>query len=94
MSIKKTELLRTSQSWDGVELPDYPSGRPELSVVRLVFPVGAKTTWHHHNVINYGIVEQGELTIVCADGTEKTFRARSVCIISTIILSGAEIIIV
>ena len=74
MSIKKTELLRTSQSWDGVELPDYPSGRPELSVVRLVFPVGAKTTWHHHNVINYGIVEQGELTIVCADGTEKTFR--------------------
>lgn len=75
MSIKKTELLRTSQSWDGVELPDYPSGRPELSVVRLVFPVGAKTTWHHHNVINYGIVEQGELTIVCADGAEKTFRA-------------------
>ena len=75
MSIKKTELLRASQSWDGVALPDYPSGRPELSVVRLVFPVGAKTTWHHHNVINYGIVEQGELTIVCADGAEKTFRA-------------------
>ena len=75
MSIKKIELLRTSQSWDGVELPDYPSGRPELSVVRLVFPVGAKTSWHHHDVINYGIVEQGELTIVCSNGAEKTFRA-------------------
>lgn len=25
-----TALLRTSQSWDGAELPDYPQGRPEL----------------------------------------------------------------
>ena len=22
--VKSTELIRTSQSWDGVELPDYP----------------------------------------------------------------------
>ena len=48
--------------------------KPELIVKRMVFPVGAKTGWHHHNVINYGIVEQGELTIVCQDGNERTFR--------------------
>ena len=75
MKIKTTELLHTSQSWDGAELPDYPLGRPELKAFRTVFPVGAKTGWHHHNVINYGIIEQGELTIVCENGTEKTFRA-------------------
>lgn len=74
MNIKTTELLRSSQSWDGAALPDYPSGRPELVVCRMVFPVGAKTGWHHHTVINYGIVEQGELTIVCQDGTEQIFH--------------------
>ncbi len=75
MDIQTTELIRTSQSWDGVALPTYPAGKPELIVKRLVFPVGAKTDWHHHPVINYGIVQQGELTIVCQDGSEKTFHA-------------------
>ncbi|MBR1808152.1 MAG: cupin domain-containing protein [Paludibacteraceae bacterium] len=73
MDIKSTELLRTSCSWDGVELPLYPEGKPELKVCRMVFPAGAKTGWHHHTVINYGIIQQGSLTIVCVDGTERTF---------------------
>ena len=73
MNINTSELLRSSVSWDGVALPNYPLGKPELVVNRLIFPVGAKTGWHHHNVINYGIVEQGELTIVCEDGNERTF---------------------
>ena len=72
--IKTTELIRTSQSWDGAMLPDFPQGQPELRVIRLDFPIGAKTGWHHHTVVNYGIVQQGELTIVCQDGTEKTFH--------------------
>ena len=42
--------------------------------MRLDFPVGDKTGWHHHTVVNYGIVQQGELTIVCQDGSEKTFH--------------------
>ena len=74
MKIKATELLRSSQSWDGAALPEYPAERPELVVNRMVFAVGAKTGWHHHNVINYGIIEQGELTIVCEDGKERTFH--------------------
>lgn len=72
--IKTTELIRTSQSWDGAMLPDFPQGQPELRVIRLDFPIGAKTGWHHHTVVNYGIVQQGDLTIVCQDGTEKTFH--------------------
>ena len=74
MKIKTIELLRSSQSWDGAALPDYPTDRPELIVKRMVFPVGAKTGWHHHTVINYGLVEQGALTIVCEDGSEHTFK--------------------
>ena len=74
MNIKTTELIRTSQSWDGSILPDFPQGRPELRVIRLDFPVGAKTGWHHHTVVNYGIVQQGDLTIVCQDGSERAFH--------------------
>ena len=71
-SVQSTELIRTSQSWDGVELPDYFQGRPELVAVKYVFPAGQKLGWHHHPVMNYGILIQGELTIIGQDGKEKT----------------------
>lgn len=71
MSTQKIELIRTSQSWDGAELPDYLQGRPELVVMKYVFPVGEKLDWHHHPVMNYGVLVKGELTIIAQDGTEK-----------------------
>ena len=70
--VQITELLRTSQSWDEAEMPDYPIGRPELVAIRYVFPPGKKLGWHHHDVMNYGMVQQGELTIITLDGKEKT----------------------
>ena len=70
--VVSTELIRTSQSWDGVELPDYLQGRPELVAVKYVFPAGQKLGWHHHPVMNYGILVQGELTIIGQDDKEKT----------------------
>ena len=69
--VTSEELIRTSQSWDGVELPDYFEGRPELVAVKYVFPAGKKLGWHHHPVMNYGILVQGELTIIGQDGKEK-----------------------
>ena len=68
------EIKRTAQSWDGAELPDYPTGRPELIVRRYVFPRGSRLGWHHHPVMNYGIVQQGELTIIGLDGKETTVK--------------------
>lgn len=41
--VRSTEMFRTSQSWDGVELPDYPEGRPELVAVRYEIPAGLRT---------------------------------------------------
>ena len=70
-TVTNEELIRTSQSWDGVELPDYLQGRPELVAVKYVFPVGQKLGWHHHPVMNYGVLMQGELTIIGQDGKEK-----------------------
>ena len=69
--VENKELIRTSQSWDGVELPDYLQGRPELVAVKYIFPAGQKLGWHHHPVMNYGILVQGELTIIGQDGKEK-----------------------
>lgn len=69
--VETTELIRTSQSWDGAALPDYPQGRPELVAMKYVFPAGKKLGWHHHDVMNCGVLVQGELTIVAQDGTEK-----------------------
>ena len=69
--VVSTELIRTSQSWDGVELPDYLKGRPELVAMKYVFPAGKKLGWHHHPVMNYGILVQGELTIIGQNGKEK-----------------------
>ena len=70
-AVKSVELIRTSQSWDGVDLPDYLQGRPELVAVKYEFPVGQKLGWHHHPVMNYGVLMQGELTIIGQDGKEK-----------------------
>ena len=41
-SVQSTELLRTSQSWNGMEMPDYPQGRPELVAMKYVIPPGQK----------------------------------------------------
>ena len=69
--VVSTELIRTSQSWDGEELPDYFQGRPELVAVKYVFPAGQKLGWHHHVAMNYGVLVQGELTIIGLDGKTK-----------------------
>jgi quercetin dioxygenase-like cupin family protein len=73
--VETTEPIRTSQSWDGAQLPDYLQGRPELVVRKYVFAAGQKLGWHHHPVMNYGVLVQGELTIIDKDGTEKIVRA-------------------
>ena len=70
-AVQTTELIRTSRSWDGAELPDYLQGRPEIVAMKYEIPAGQKLSWHHHPVMNHGILVQGELTIVSIDGTEK-----------------------
>ena len=72
--VQRTELIRTSQSWDGVELPDYLQGRPEVVAIKYEIPVDQKLEWHHHPVMNHGILVQGELTIISKDGKEKVLH--------------------
>ena len=69
--LETIELIRTSQSWDGADLPDYFLGQPEIVAMKYVIPQGQKLGWHHHDAMNCGILVQGELTIVAQNGTEK-----------------------
>ena len=70
-SVQSTELIRTSQSWDGEDLPDYLQGKPEIVAVKYEIPAGQKLSWHYHPVMNHGIQVQGDLTIIGLDGKEK-----------------------
>ena len=66
-----TELIRTDKSWDGVELPNYLEGKPEIVGMKYEIPAGQKLGVHFHPVMNFGILVQGELTIISEDGLEK-----------------------
>lgn len=68
-------LADTSEGWDGSPLPDYPAGKPVISIYRYVFPPHSQTASHSHKIINCGVVTKGQLTLVCANGKEKTVQA-------------------
>lgn len=68
-------LVETASGWDGSPLPDYPAGKPLISIYKYVFPPHTVTADHSHKIINCGVVTSGELTLVCKDGREKTVRA-------------------
>ena len=68
-------LVETSEGWDGSVLPNYPVGKPVLSIYKYCFPPHTITADHYHKIINCGVVTSGELTLVCSDGKETTIRA-------------------
>lgn len=75
-AVSTIPLLRSSESWDGMSLPDYPKGKPELLVNQVIIPPHSELGWHHHEMMSYGIVTKGALTLVKRDtGEERTIHA-------------------
>ena len=68
-------LTQTSSSWDGSALPNYPRGKPEISVYRFTIQPGAQLPCHKHMFINAGVVLQGQLTVHTAD--QKTLHVQA-----------------
>ncbi len=62
--IEVTTLLETSKSWNGADLPNYPEGKPKVTVLRITIPPRSKLNIHKHLVINAGVLTKGELTVV------------------------------
>jgi quercetin dioxygenase-like cupin family protein len=63
-AIQVDVLAKSSVSWDGSNLPDYPKGTPEVSILRIKIPPGVQLPLHKHPVINAGVLLNGELTVV------------------------------
>ena len=65
--IKVEKLAETSKSWNGDELPNYPTGKPKITVLKITIPPKTKLHKHYHHVINSGILLKGELKVVDID---------------------------
>ena len=66
--ITVNELIKSTSSWDGKELPKYPTGQPEVTILRIEVKPGANLPVHYHPVINAGVLLKGELTVVSKQG--------------------------
>lgn len=73
--IQSEVLARSTQSWDGSTLPNYPRALPEISILRIRIAPGAALPMHKHPVINAGVLLTGQLTVVTEDGATLHLKA-------------------
>jgi quercetin dioxygenase-like cupin family protein len=74
-SISVEEIVRSSKSWDGKLLVAYPQGQPEITILRISIPAGARLETHSHPVINAGVLMSGQLTVKTTDGQVLRLKA-------------------
>lgn len=74
-NVEIKQLAKSSRSWDGEALPEYPQGQPEVTILRIKIPAGAKLEIHNHPVINAGVLLAGELTVVTEDNKTLHLKA-------------------
>lgn len=63
-NIEVVTLIKTTESWNGAQLPKYPDGTPEITVLKIIIPPKTKLPWHKHPKINAGVILKGELTVI------------------------------
>jgi quercetin dioxygenase-like cupin family protein len=69
-------LLRASSSWDGEPYKSYPSGQPELSVLKITVAPHTQLEWHSHPMPSAAYIVSGELTVERRkDGKQQRFTA-------------------
>ena len=68
--IKVTQIVKTTQEWDGSPLPPYPSKNPEITILSYEIAPGTRLPMHKHPVINAGVMLQGKLTVITKEGKQ------------------------
>lgn len=61
--ISVEKLLETETSWDGTRYKAYPSGTPQLTVLKITIAPDSNLAWHEHVIPNAAYVLEGELTV-------------------------------
>ena len=68
-------LAKSASSWNGATLPSYPTGQPEVTILKISIPPRVQLPLHQHPVINAGVLSQGELTVVTKEGKTLHLKA-------------------
>jgi|SRR5690554_8168854 quercetin dioxygenase-like cupin family protein len=73
--IEAVTLIEASKSWNGDELPQYPDGKPKITILKITIPPHSKLSIHKHLVINAGVLTKGELTVVDEENNTLLLKA-------------------
>jgi quercetin dioxygenase-like cupin family protein len=74
--VKVEQLLQTTESWDGVKYAAYPTGQPEVTLIKISIPPHTTLDWHRHPMISVAYILSGTLTVEKrATGKRKTIHA-------------------
>ena len=69
-------LLQKSTSWDGEPYQSYPSGQPQLSVLKITLAPHTQLELHSHPMPSAAYIVAGELTVERKkDGQKQRFTA-------------------
>jgi quercetin dioxygenase-like cupin family protein len=68
-------LLQASEAWNGKAYTHYPTGQPELTMIKLTIAPHTVLPWHTHPFPNAGYVLSGTLTVHDREsGKTKTYH--------------------
>jgi len=73
--VRTDVLAKTGISWDGMELPEYARGKPEITILKIKIPPKTKLPLHKHPVINAGVLLKGTLTVVTEENEKLQIKA-------------------
>ena len=67
------QILQTSKSWEGSDLPGFNTGTPEMQMFSYRIPPGARTPVHIHTINGMGYILSGELTVYATTDPHGSF---------------------
>jgi quercetin dioxygenase-like cupin family protein len=63
VTAQRETLLQTTQSWNGKSYTRYPTGEPQLTILKVTLAAHTSLPWHYHPVPNALYVLSGTLTL-------------------------------
>ena len=73
--VQTETLSQASSAWDGAQYKAYPSGQPQITVLKITIPANTALKWHSHPFPSVAYILSGDLTVEKKDGTKLHFVA-------------------
>ena len=68
-ALTSIDLIKTTKSWEGSALPSVHLKQPQVTIKEITIDPGEVLPVHKHDVINAGILLEGELTVYTENET-------------------------